>query len=317
MDANLLQQREQLRTALSAYGADVKRFQDIDLDKLWNSRYCSVDALQEATREGLTAAELPPGLVDHISVRKGRVTSATGLGTEGAAAAGSLPATAGNNAISSAPGPAHQGGQQVGASAAPIADAQPPVTMAALMEAMERQAATMTTTVKEALEGQAATMTTTVKEALEGQAATLERQAATLERQAATMTTTVKEALEGQAATLERQAATMTTTVKEALEGQAATLERQAATMTTTVKEALEGQAATLEATLERQAATMTTTVKEALEGQAATLEATLKGALPDNRAARRFPVSTVDWNQLERDWAVYLTEVPTKTKVS
>ncbi|KAG2433928.1 hypothetical protein HXX76_008280 [Chlamydomonas incerta] len=312
MDANLLQQREQLRTALSAYGADVKRFQDIDLDKLWNSRYCSVDALQEATREGLTAAELPPGLVDHISVRKGRVTSATGLGTEGAAAAGSLPATAGNNAISSAPGPAHQGGQQVGASAAPIADAQPPVTMAALMEAMERQAATMTTTVKEALEGQAATMTTTVKEALEGQAATLERQAATLERQAATMTTTVKEALEGQAATLERQAATlerqaatMTTTVKEALEGQAATLERQAAT--------LERQAATLE----RQAATMTTTVKEALEGQAATLEATLKGALPDNRAARRFPVSTVDWNQLERDWAVYLTEVPTKTKVS
>ena len=72
-------------------------------------------------------------------------------------------------------------------------------------------------------------------------------------------------------------------------------------------KEVLEGQAATTKQALEGQAATLNETLKEVLEEQAATtkqaLEA-LKEALTDNRATWPFPVSTVDWNQLEQSWA-------------
>eukprot|EP00198_Chlamydomonas_reinhardtii_P003585 XP_001692921.1 hypothetical protein CHLREDRAFT_205740 [Chlamydomonas reinhardtii] len=85
-------------------------------------------------------------------------------------------------------------------------------------------------------------------------------------------------------------------------------------------KEVLEGQAATTKQALEGQAATLNETLKEVLEEQAATtkqaLEA-LKEALTDNRATWPFPVSTVDWNQLEQSWAAYLTEVPIKKKMS
>ncbi|KAG2450280.1 hypothetical protein HYH02_004789 [Chlamydomonas schloesseri] len=91
--------------------------------------------------------------------------------------------------------------------------------------------------------------------------------------------------------------------LKEALELQAATL-----------KQALEGQAATMQQALEA-------TTKQALEGQAATtkqaLEATFKVALSDNRAAWRFPVSTVDWDEVQRSWAKYLDEVPRSKKTS
>ncbi|GFR41594.1 hypothetical protein Agub_g2317 [Astrephomene gubernaculifera] len=79
------QQREQLRTALIAYGADLTRFEDTDLDILWHNRYRDVRGLQDATREGLKAAGLPYGLIDHILKRQG---AAAGLGLGSPADAG-------------------------------------------------------------------------------------------------------------------------------------------------------------------------------------------------------------------------------------
>eukprot|EP00198_Chlamydomonas_reinhardtii_P009770 XP_001699107.1 predicted protein [Chlamydomonas reinhardtii] len=67
MDEDRAQQREQLRTALRACGADLTLFDDIFLDKLWDNYYRSVRGLQDARHESLIAAGLPLGLVDHIS----------------------------------------------------------------------------------------------------------------------------------------------------------------------------------------------------------------------------------------------------------
>ena len=66
MDEDRAQQRERLRTVLRACGADLKLFNDIFLDKLWDNYYRSVRGLQDASRESLKDAGLPLGLVDHI-----------------------------------------------------------------------------------------------------------------------------------------------------------------------------------------------------------------------------------------------------------
>ncbi|PNW84965.1 hypothetical protein CHLRE_03g165976v5 [Chlamydomonas reinhardtii] len=65
------QSREQLRTVLRTCGADLTLFEDSDLDIMLGVRFRSGRALQGATREGLTASGLPPGLVDHILTLKG------------------------------------------------------------------------------------------------------------------------------------------------------------------------------------------------------------------------------------------------------
>ncbi|KAG2443516.1 hypothetical protein HXX76_001869 [Chlamydomonas incerta] len=73
--------REQLRTALIACGADLTHFEDTDLDKLWVGRYRNVSSLlEDATWRGLSAAGLPPGLVDQILALQGRAASAAGAG---------------------------------------------------------------------------------------------------------------------------------------------------------------------------------------------------------------------------------------------
>ncbi|KAG2491207.1 hypothetical protein HYH03_010417 [Edaphochlamys debaryana] len=85
--------REQMRTALVAYGAELELFEeDLDLDLLWRSRYRTVGGLRHATREGLKAARLEPGLIDHIMALQGTAGAAAGqgVGTSGAGAAAGL-----------------------------------------------------------------------------------------------------------------------------------------------------------------------------------------------------------------------------------
>ncbi|KAG2431490.1 hypothetical protein HXX76_009504 [Chlamydomonas incerta] len=65
------ERREELRAVLGACGADLTLFSPRDLARLWDARYLSPRALQVATREGLTAAGLPPGIVDHILTLEG------------------------------------------------------------------------------------------------------------------------------------------------------------------------------------------------------------------------------------------------------
>ncbi|PNH03234.1 hypothetical protein TSOC_010728, partial [Tetrabaena socialis] len=72
------------RRALEACGADLTLFEDTDLDILWKNGYRNVRGLRDATREGLMAAGLVPGLVDHILSLKG------GVGTSSSAAGGPL-----------------------------------------------------------------------------------------------------------------------------------------------------------------------------------------------------------------------------------
>lgn len=71
MDVDRAHQREQMRAALQARGADLTLFEDaVNLDKLWDNWYRNVRALSDATREGLSVAGLQPGLIDHILALK-------------------------------------------------------------------------------------------------------------------------------------------------------------------------------------------------------------------------------------------------------
>ncbi|PNH01363.1 hypothetical protein TSOC_012755 [Tetrabaena socialis] len=70
MDVDPAQPRERQRRALEACGADLTLFEDTDLDILWKNGYRNVRGLRDATREGLMAAGLVPGLVDHILALK-------------------------------------------------------------------------------------------------------------------------------------------------------------------------------------------------------------------------------------------------------
>ena len=65
------QAREELRTALRTFGANVTRFKDPDLDIIVKARYRSARALETASRRGLTGAGLPVALVDYIMALKG------------------------------------------------------------------------------------------------------------------------------------------------------------------------------------------------------------------------------------------------------
>ncbi|KAG2436525.1 hypothetical protein HYH02_011463 [Chlamydomonas schloesseri] len=82
MDVYRTQQREHLRTALKARGADLTLFDDANLDKLWDNWYRNVRALSDAAREGLSAAGLPPGLIDHILALKGSLPAAAEYGPQ-------------------------------------------------------------------------------------------------------------------------------------------------------------------------------------------------------------------------------------------
>eukprot|EP00198_Chlamydomonas_reinhardtii_P000960 XP_001690295.1 predicted protein [Chlamydomonas reinhardtii] len=66
-------QREQLRAALQARGADLTCIGNVVLDSLWDNGYSNARALQEATREGLKAAGLKPALIDQILTLEGTV----------------------------------------------------------------------------------------------------------------------------------------------------------------------------------------------------------------------------------------------------
>ncbi|KXZ40876.1 hypothetical protein GPECTOR_1640g771 [Gonium pectorale] len=66
MNVDRAQPHEKLIAALDEYGADLTLFEVADVDTLWRGGYRSVRGLQTATRQGLTAAGLPPGIVDHI-----------------------------------------------------------------------------------------------------------------------------------------------------------------------------------------------------------------------------------------------------------
>ncbi|KAG2422357.1 hypothetical protein HXX76_016082 [Chlamydomonas incerta] len=82
------QSREQLRKILRTCGADLTLFGDPELDILWEACYRSGRALEHATRLGLTASGLPPGLIDHILTLQG---AAVGPGPGNLAAAGLPP----------------------------------------------------------------------------------------------------------------------------------------------------------------------------------------------------------------------------------
>ncbi len=63
---NMDLERQQVRAALRARGADLELFEDVILDQLWNNWYRSARALEVATRAGLKDAGLPPGVVDYV-----------------------------------------------------------------------------------------------------------------------------------------------------------------------------------------------------------------------------------------------------------
>ena len=65
------QAREELRTVLRTFGAEVTLFKDPHLDIMLGARYSSTHTLKSASREGLTSTGLPVGLVDYILALKG------------------------------------------------------------------------------------------------------------------------------------------------------------------------------------------------------------------------------------------------------
>ncbi|PNW77115.1 hypothetical protein CHLRE_10g422718v5 [Chlamydomonas reinhardtii] len=79
------QAREELRTVLRTFGAEVTLFKDPHLDIMLGARYSSTHTLKSASREGLTSTGLPVGLVDYILALKGGATAGTGPGSSAAA----------------------------------------------------------------------------------------------------------------------------------------------------------------------------------------------------------------------------------------